>query len=67
MSEKKYKHNCDKCKFLFHHGGFDVYRSCSTYESYLFRFDNPPEDYISYPLDILLKSFANKMWRVKNN
>ncbi len=50
----KFKHDCDRCMFLGHFGGYDVYR-CNQKVlgvTYLARCSDDPGDYSSYPKEI---------------
>ena len=51
MSNPQHKHDCDKCKFLCHVDGMDVYR-CPVEGSLIARHSDDPADYSSTPASV---------------
>lgn len=47
MNSAKFKHDCDKCKFMDHKDNCDFYFCDSTIPTVIARFSDEPQDYSS--------------------
>lgn len=70
VTEKRFKHGCDKCEWRFQSGEYDMY-FCPNAESDLggsviAREGDEGGDYISYPLAILFRPVVNEDLRRSN-
>ena len=58
MSEPKFKHDCETCKFIGHFEGFDVYICPSRSPSIIARNGDEGSEYASTQLDMFQRSIT---------